>query len=95
LCDGGETVALEWVAPRDALDRAAAGERSILFPTRLNLKRLAESGDVASAVAGARARVPFTVLPRAERRKGGTVVFIPAEAGYGETENFYEASVRS
>ncbi len=93
LCDGGETVALEWVSPLDALARAAAGERSILFPTRLNLKRLAESDSVASAMAAARNRVPFTVLPRPERREGGTLVVIPAEAGYGETENFYPASL--
>lgn len=94
-CDGSETVALEWVVPRDALARAAAGERSILFPTRLNLKRLAESDSVASAIATARNRIPFTVLPRAERRDGGTLVVISSEAGYGETENFYPLSARS
>ncbi len=92
VCDGGETVALEWVRPVDALARAAAGERSILFPTRLNLKRLAESSDVASALEAARARKPFTVRPRVEKRPGGIVVVIPAEAGYGETENFHPHS---
>lgn len=88
-CDGGETVALEWVSPRDVLDRAAAGDLSILFPTRMNLKRLAESHDVASAIAAARSRPPFTVTPVAQRREGGTAVVIPVEAGYGETENFH------
>jgi len=89
ICDGGETVALEWVAPRDVLARAADGDLSILFPTRMNLKRLAESSTVADAIAAARARPRFTVLPRPERREGGTAVVIPAEAGYGETEHFH------
>lgn len=89
VCDGGETVALEWVSPRDALDRAAAGERSILFPTRMNLKRLAESSDAAGAIAAALARERFTVTPRVEKRADGMLVIIPAAAGYGETENFH------
>lgn len=89
VCDGGETVALEWASPHDVLERAAAGDLSILFPTRMNLKRLAESHDVASAIAAARARAPFTVTPVAQKREGGIAVVIPAEAGYGETENFH------
>ncbi|MDB5715832.1 MAG: hydrolase [Sphingomonadales bacterium] len=89
VADGSETVALEWVQPCDLLRRAADGDLSILFPTRLNLKRLAESDSVASAMAAARARTRFTVIPRAEKREGGTAVVIPVEAGYGETENFH------
>lgn len=95
FCDGDETIALEWAAPRDVLSRAANGDLSILFPTRMNLKRLAESGNVADALAAARARPRFTVLPRPERRADGVVVRIPAEAGYGETENFYPLPPRS
>ncbi len=89
LCDGGETVALEWVSPQEVLARAADGDLSILFPTRMNLKRLVESDTVAEAIAAARRRPRFTVLPRPERREGGTAVVIPAEAGYGETEHFH------
>ncbi|MDO7842211.1 NUDIX hydrolase [Sphingomonas immobilis] len=89
ICDGGETVALEWVAPRDILARAADGDLSILFPTRMNLKRLAESGSVAEAIAAARVRPRFTVHPKPEKREGGIAVVIPIEAGYGETENFH------
>ncbi|MDR3389648.1 MAG: NUDIX domain-containing protein [Rudaea sp.] len=89
ICDGGETVALEWAEPRDVLARAADGDLSILFPTRMNLKRLAESTSVAEAIAAAKARPRFTVLPRTEKREGGIAVVIRAEAGYGETENFH------
>lgn len=92
VCDGGETVALEWVAPRDVLARAAEGDLSILFPTRMNLKRLAESDTVADAVAAARVRPHYTVVPRPERRSDGIMVRIPEEAGYGETENFHPRS---
>jgi 8-oxo-dGTP pyrophosphatase MutT (NUDIX family) len=84
-CDGGETVALEWVAPRDVLARAAAGESAILMPTRMNVKRLAESGTAGDALDAARARPAFTVLPVIEKGPDGTIVHIPEEAGYGET----------
>lgn len=100
VCDGGEAVELEWVAPSDVLARADAGERSILFPTRMNLRMLAQARDSAEAMHRTRARTVVTVLPRMEKREGGVAVVIPAEAGYGETENFHprrkrEADVRS
>jgi len=85
-CDGDETVSLEWVRPTDAVARAEGGENTILFPTLMNLRRLAESGDVASAVNAARGRPAFTVTPRVEKRPEGLVVVIPEEAGYGITE---------
>ncbi|MET0249179.1 MAG: NUDIX hydrolase [Sphingobium sp.] len=89
VCDGSEAVALEWATPGDILARAAAGERAILFPTRLNIDRLAQSADAESAIAAARARPVFTVAPRIERRPEGIAVVIPAEAGYCDTENFH------
>ncbi|MBV9842616.1 MAG: NUDIX hydrolase [Sphingomonadaceae bacterium] len=89
VCDGAETVALEWANPHEVIERARAGERSILFPTRLNLVRLAESHDAASALAAAAARPHFVVHPWPEKREGGMAVVIPAEAGYAETENFH------
>lgn len=92
VCDGAETVGVDWFNPAEVLARAHAGERSILFPTRANLGRLAESHDSSSALAAARARPSFTVLPRSEPRDGGLAVVIPAEAGYAETENFHPRS---
>jgi len=89
VCNEDETVALEWATPHSILDRAAAGESSILFPTRMNVSRLAESASAAEALAAARTRPVFTVRPRVEKRPGGIAVLIPAEAGYCETENFH------
>jgi 8-oxo-dGTP pyrophosphatase MutT (NUDIX family) len=84
--DGDETVDFEWVAPKAAVARAEAGEQTIIFPTLMNLRRLAESTDVAGALAAAQARPVFTVLPRVEKREVGYAVVIPEEAGYGVTE---------
>ena len=84
--DGGETVALEWASPAETVQRADADAHSIIFPTLLNLIRLAESTDSAGAFAAARSRPPFTVLPAVEVREGGVrMAVIPAEAGYGVT----------
>lgn len=82
ICDGGETLAVEWIAPGDALRLDG-----IVFVTRMNLIRLAESDGVESALAAARARPHFTVEPELVRRDGGYVVTIPAAAGYGITED--------
>jgi len=84
--DGREIVAVEWVKPRDIIARAERGERAIMFPTLLNLMRLAESADVDSALAAASMRPHFAVLPRVERRGDSRFVVIPEAAGYGITE---------
>lgn len=89
--DDGETVGFEWAAPAELLQRAANGERSLLFPTLMNLRRLAESADVASAIAAADTRPPVTVTPTARRENGRIVLTIPEESGYGVTEHVIEA----
>ncbi|WP_167693092.1 NUDIX hydrolase [Sphingomonas azotifigens] len=83
--DGSETVALEWVSPAALLDQVARGESQLLFPTLMNLKRLAESDSVADAVDRARMRKPFTVEPVLVPTEDGIEITIPEEAGYGET----------
>lgn len=86
VADNNETVSVEWVRPAEVLARAEAGDYSILFPTLMNLKRLAESADAAGAFSAARARPLFTVKPTMSKRDGRTILNIPAEAGYGLTE---------
>jgi len=83
--DGRETVAFEWVAPRVLLEGVARGERELLFPTLMNLRRLAESGSVEEAMTRARLREPFAVRPILTPVDGGIEITIPEEAGYGET----------
>ena len=74
----------EWIAPAEALRLADAGERTVIFPTRMNLKLLAEAASAADAIARAEARTLVTVLPKVERRGDARVLVIPADAGYGE-----------
>lgn len=84
--DGREAVDHEWVAPQDLLERRKQGGAKLMFPTRLNLEVLARSKTAAEAVAAARAQKVVTVEPRVEERADGKVLVIPAEAGYGLTE---------
>lgn len=83
-CDGWETVDAEWIAPAEAIALAAAGERKVIFPTRMNLQLLAEASSGADAVARALRRPLVTVEPKVQPREGGPVLVIPADAGYGE-----------
>jgi 8-oxo-dGTP pyrophosphatase MutT (NUDIX family) len=62
-CDGQETVSLEWIEPGEALASEARGERSLLLPTRDNLKLLAQSANSASAIAAARTRPVVAIMP--------------------------------
>lgn len=82
-CDGKETVDAEWIAPREALRLAKSGERTIIFPTRMNLQLLAEANDPEDAIARARRRKLVTVEPELIERDGRQLFSIPLEAGYG------------
>jgi 8-oxo-dGTP pyrophosphatase MutT (NUDIX family) len=85
-CDGRETVDAEWIAPGEALRLGEAGERKVIFPTRMNLKLLAEAKSAADAVARADARTLVTVQPQVQERASGRVLVLPADAGYGPVE---------
>jgi len=82
-CDGRETVDAEWIAPAEVLRLAAAGERKVIFPTRMNLQLLAEASGARDAVARAAARTLVTVQPQIQQRGGGRVLVLPPDAGYG------------
>lgn len=83
VCDGSETVDAEWIAPLEALRLGEAGERTVIFPTRMNLKLLGEAATAEDAVTRARAREVVTVLPQITERDGERVLVIPDNAGYG------------
>ena len=83
-CDGRETVDAEWIAPDEALRLAEAGQRTVIFPTRMNLQLLGEAASADDAVARARGRTLVPVLPRVEARGEGRVLVLPPDAGYGE-----------
>ena len=82
-CDGHETVDAEWIAPQQVLRLAESGERTVIFPTRMNVQLLAEARDAADCLRRAQGRPLVTVLPRLEERNGQRVLVIPDNAGYG------------
>lgn len=92
VCDGHETVDAEWIEPGHALTLAERGERTIIFPTRMNLKLLAESEHAHGAVAAAALRPAITVTPWVEKRAHGPVLVIPPDAGYGAVEEDLEST---
>jgi 8-oxo-dGTP pyrophosphatase MutT (NUDIX family) len=89
-CDGRETVDAEWIAPAEALRLGEAGERKVIFPTRMNLKLLAEATSAADAVSRAERRELVTVQPQVQERPHGRVLVLPPDAGYGVVEEKLE-----
>ena len=71
--DDGEAVANEWVRPRVALDRFAAGEWELILPTERSLHALAGFADVAAVLAHLDDRPPLT------DDHGGRRVALPRE----------------
>jgi len=84
--DGGESVDSVWVRPEDALAAAQRGDRTIIFPTKLNLMKLAESRSVDDVFDRARRTRIVTVLPELDTSSGTPRLRIPADAGYAITE---------
>lgn len=81
--DGRETTEAVWLGPQQALDMEVAGEATIIFPTRMNLGKLAETEDTAAALGRFAAEAVVTVLPVVGKEEDGTpCLFIPKEAGY-------------
>src|SRR3546814_11183168 len=62
-CDGYETVDAEWLSPSKALALGLSGDRTIIFPTRLNLQLLAEAARAEDSVARPKAREIVPGLP--------------------------------
>ena len=86
VCDGWETVDAEWVEPHEVLRMAQAGERQVIFPTRMNVQLLAEASGAQDCIDRARGRTLVTVLPRVTEGPNGRVLVIPPDAGYGVVE---------
>jgi hypothetical protein len=86
LHDGQEAVDSVWIRPADALAEAEAGTKKIVFPTRMNLTKLARSNSVAEAFAAARAKPVVTVQPIQRDAPEGRYLRLPIEADYGGEE---------
>lgn len=84
--DGFEAVETKWISPQEALAAAESGRATIVFATRLNLMKLGAHDSVAAALAAARTGRIVTVCPEIADGPSGTILRIPAEAGYGISE---------
>ena len=84
--DGHESVDSVWIRPADAIEDAAAGKRTVIFPTLRNVEKLGTSATVADALAAAAESTPVMVLPWMDKRDDGTYLCIPVEAGYETSE---------
>lgn len=80
--DGHESVDSVWITPRAALEAAATGRRTVIFPTLRNLELLALYPDAEAAIAASRTRRIVPVTPWNEARADGNYLCIPADAGY-------------
>lgn len=84
--DGREAVDSIWISPERALHEADAGQRTVIFPTRLNLEKAGRLGTVEDAIRQCRASPVVTVMPRMEKRGERRIMHIPLDAGYGACE---------
>jgi 8-oxo-dGTP pyrophosphatase MutT (NUDIX family) len=84
--DGRETLECFWLSPTAALAEADAGRALVLFPTRLNLMKLACSGSAAAALDRARREPVVTVRPAMTVEAGERVIRIARDSGYALTE---------
>lgn len=73
-----------WLRPDRALDRFAAGDLPLLFPTRKTLERLERFPDAATAIRDLRGFAVEAVRPRMRVRDDGVEPLLPGEEGYDD-----------
>lgn len=84
--DGRETTDAVWLSAEDALAQEKAGQATIIFPTRMNLVKLARAQSLADAEEKFGSEPVVTVLPKPSKTEAGEpCLLIPEEAGYGQT----------
>ncbi len=89
--DGRETTEAVWLGAQQALDMENAGQATIIFPTRMNLGKLAEVSSVAEAVGRFSTEGVVTVLPKIGKTDDGIAcLHIPKEAGYMQSLELFE-----
>jgi recombination protein RecT len=83
--DEKEQFAPEWVRPQDALDRYAAKEFFMIFPTIRTLQKLTAYANVDDVLQACSSEKPlWTSCPRAGLMNGKEVRFMEHESAYGE-----------
>ncbi|MBL4638901.1 MAG: hypothetical protein JKY57_00045, partial [Kordiimonadaceae bacterium] len=84
--DGNEAISLRWVNPQVLLNDWEADKVPLMFPTRLNLIKLARANTVAEALEQARNTPLVRTMPIVNLDENGVSVTIDKAAGYGVTK---------
>ncbi len=84
--DGNEAVSLRWANPEDLLEKWEEDQIPLMFPTRLNLMKLARANSARQALDFAKKEGVVRTLPKIEMTPSGVRLSIPKESGYSETE---------
>jgi 8-oxo-dGTP pyrophosphatase MutT (NUDIX family) len=81
--DGHELVDSLWTTIPHAIELEKSGQRTIIFPTLENIKKLGRSESVSEALENARQDTIVTVLPKISKQADGTMMMeLPEDAGY-------------
>ncbi|CAO3356710.1 NUDIX hydrolase [Azospirillum melinis] len=92
VCDGEEAVGTLWASPRRLLAEAEAGQRRLVYATRMTLLRLAGCADRMAAMAlacpgqGPGHGIPSPIVPRLVETPSGPVLRIPEGCGFSPLE---------
>jgi 8-oxo-dGTP pyrophosphatase MutT (NUDIX family) len=83
--DAGETVADQWIRPRDALDAHARGELEMIFPTIRNLEAIADFASSQEVLDYAKSLEDIVrVEPRIVTRENEIQILMPGDDGYDD-----------
>ena len=83
--DGHESVDSVWITPEEAVRQAESGTFTMIFPTKMNMLKLARYATLEKALQGARSESLVTITPWVEERNGELTLCIPEHAGYPVT----------
>jgi 8-oxo-dGTP pyrophosphatase MutT (NUDIX family) len=84
--DGIESVSSVWMAPLDILQEADEDRATIVFATRMNLKKIANFDNVSNLIEVTKKHKIISVEPHLKEHGSKVTYTIPIEAGYGITE---------
>lgn len=93
--DGKEITESVWIGASDAIAMAERGERQVMFPTRMVLRRLAQFTTVDAALAGALLEPPQPLAPVLELRNDVVGLSTPAIPGFPSTWEDLDTVTRS
>ena len=93
--DGQESIDSIWISPQKALSDADDSKLKIIFPTRMNLMRLAQYASVKEAIAATQQQEVIKITPWVEQKEAGAMLCIPENAGYEITEMPIDFVMRS